>query len=406
MTTRLASEVRDERYELPDGLLLCPDFPPLLGGVSNYLISVYGRVDLRRIALIAPDIPGAKEFDSGQEYSPHRLTARSAVPGIRGMMYVTGTYHAAKEYLEDNPRRVMHCGHVTAAMAARRLKRRFGTPYLVWTYALEIMDRLLTVPIRCALRDADLVLTISDYTQRYIESLGVPPSRIVKIRPGTDPDMFTPGTDAKAMALSLGLDGKRVLLTVGRIARQQRYKGQDMVIKALPRVIRHVPDIVYVVAGAGDDGNYLEDLAEKIGVADYVKVIGKVDHADLPSLYGCCDAFIMCSREERGLRTLMGEGFGIVFLEANASGKPVIGGNSGGIPDAVRDGHTGVLVDPLDPGSIADAVIRLMRDPALACRLGENGRSWVESEMNWNRAAGEFRDAYWRFFGSPQHGMP
>jgi len=389
---------RRERYALPAGLLLAPDFPPQLGGISNYLYSIYGNLDLGDMILVAPDAPEAKEFDACQGYSSQRIATNANVPGLRGWMYTRRTYGKAQKILKGNPRRVMHCGHVLAAIVARRLKRRFGTPYLVWTYALEVMDRLLAVPIRRALLDADLVITISDFTRKYIESLGVPPSRIVKIRPGTDPDSFHPGVNWKNFGSPLGIDGKRVLLTIGRIAHQQRYKGQDMVIRALPRVLRQVPDLVYVVAGAGQDGEYLRRLAHRHGVSRQVKVIGRIDHGDLPFLYTCCDAFIMCSREENTLRSVLAEGFGIVFLEASSTAKPVIGGNSGGIPEAIRDGITGVLVNPRDPDAIAEAVIRVMSDPEWAQRLGENGRRWVVEEMNWERATQEFLDAYERFF--------
>jgi phosphatidylinositol alpha-1,6-mannosyltransferase len=120
---------------------------------------------------------------------------------------------------------------------------------------------------------------------------------------------------------------------------------------------------------------------------------GRVSDAELPVLYNACDVFIMCSREERTRRGILAEGFGIALLEASACGKPVIAGRSGGIADAVQDGVTGVLVNPLDSAEVAAAIVRLLKEPDLAKRLGQNGRRWVESEMNWTRASDEFQRA-------------
>jgi len=171
-----------------------------------------------------------------------------------------------------------------------------------------------------------------------------------------------------------------------------------MVIRALPKILKKVPDIVYVVAGTGEDVGYVREIARQQGVSDRVKVVGEIEHDSLPLLYNCCDVFILCSRKESNLRGILAEGFGIVFLEASSTGKPVIGGKSGGISEAVKENITGLLVDPMDPDAIADAVIRLITDGEFAQRLGQNGRRWVEEEMNWERATTEFCEAYWRFF--------
>jgi phosphatidylinositol alpha-1,6-mannosyltransferase len=260
------------------------------------------------------------------------------------------------------------------------------------------MDRFFRPITRNSLSDADLVLTISDYTQSYIESLRVSPSKIIKIRPATDPKQFRPGLKGCDLASSIGISGRIILLTVGKFTYDTRYKGQDMVIRALAKVKRVIPQIIYVIAGVGSDEQYLKKIANECGVTNNVKFLSKVSDDDLPLLYKCCDAFIMVSREEKGFRYTNAEGFGIVFLEASATGKPVIGGRSGGIPDAVKDGVTGILVDPTNMDAIASAVIRVLTEPRLAEKLGNNGRRWIEEEMNWDRAAKEFNDTYFRFF--------
>jgi phosphatidylinositol alpha-1,6-mannosyltransferase len=307
-------------------------------------------------------------------------------------------YGEAEKLVKQNRNLVLHCGHVNAAIAARKLKRRYGVPYLLWTHALEIMDGWLRASILPAMLDADFVVTNSEFTRAFVASAGVPQSRIVKIRPGADPAHFCPGLDCSELAQRLGVSGRPTLLTVARVVKANRYKGHDVVLRALPKVVCAVPDVAYVIVGDGDDLGYLHRLASECGVEKNVTFAGPVSHAELPLLYNACDAFIMCSREDRTKRGILAEGFGIALVEASACGKPVIAGRSGGVPDAVQDGITGLLVNPVDTEEVAAAIIKVLREPGVAKVLGNNGRKWVESEMNWGRAANEFEQAIERFF--------
>lgn len=379
-------------------LLLTTDFPPALGGISNYLFNVYRQFDLRHTTLIAPQHRLATEFDSAQPYWPRRFGAPSRVPGVRGAWQVWRMRSEAENLLRRNPNFVLHCGHVNAAFAARKLKRQYRTPYLLWTHALEIMDEWLRRSIVPAMLDADLVIANSDFTRAFVESCGVPQSRIVRIRPGADPAQFRPGLECGNLARRLGFAGRPTLLTVSRIVKANRYKGHDVVLRALAKVARVVPNVAYVIVGEGDDRGWLQGLAHEYGVRDNVIFAGRVSDAQLPLLYNACDAFIMCSREDRTRRGILAEGFGIALIEASACGKPVIAGRSGGIPDAAQDGVTGLLVDPVNVDQVADAMITLLQNPQLAETLGANGRRWVEAEMNWTRAADEFQQAMEQYF--------
>ena len=383
---------------LGSGVLLAIDFPPVLGGISNFLFNVYRQFDLLQMTLIAPQHPDAERFDSAQSYSVERFRPAIDVPGIRGAWQVWRMYGEAAKLVKRNPDLVLHCGHVNAAVAARKLKRRYGTPYLLWTYALEIMDERLRASILPAMREADLVITISEFTSAFVASAGVPQSRIVKIRPGADPTHFRPGLDCRELAQRLGVFGKPTLLTVARIVKANRYKGHDVVLRALATVKRAVPDVAYVIVGEGDDLDYLDRLARECGVRENVIFAGRVSDEELPLLYNACDVFIMCSREDRSRRGILAEGFGIALVEASACGKPVIAGKSGGVPDAVQDGRTGLLVNPDDSEAVAAAIVKVLREPGVAKTMGENGRKWVESEMNWTRAADEFEQAMKKFF--------
>ncbi|NLB96282.1 MAG: glycosyltransferase, partial [Armatimonadetes bacterium] len=176
-----------------------------------------------------------------------------------------------------------------------------------------------------------------------------------------------------------------VLVTVSRLLER---KGHDVVLRALPRIAAAVPEVAYLVAGTGPREPVLRRLAGELGVAERVVFAGRVPDEELADYYGAADVFIHPNRE---LPNGDVEGFGIVFLEANAAGKPVIGGNSGGTPDAVVDGVTGFLIDPNDVDAVADAAIRLLTDRDLARKLGEQGRERARTEFTWERAVERLR---------------
>jgi len=379
--------------QLGPGLLLTPDFPPQMGGIARYLYNVYAQFDLQNIQLITPECDGSVEFDKSHEYEARRYTALASPSGIRGAWQFCQTYRRASRTLAADVHKILHCGHIHSAMVAYHLKRRYGTRYLVWTHALEVMDNWLSPAVKVALLNADLVITNSEFTRTFILSLGVHPERIRKVCPGADFERFHPDVCPLDLRERLGIPSGRILLTLGTVSKAHRYKGQDVVIRALPDILKAVPDLIYVIGGGGLDTPYLQSLANLTGVARHVKILGPVREADVPRLYASSEVFILNSREERTRRGTLAEGFGIVLLEASSAGKPVIGGKSGGIPDAVQDGVTGILVDPRDLASVAAAIVHLFTSPEQARSMGALGRQWVKEQMNWIRAAAAFADA-------------
>jgi len=198
--------------------------------------------------------------------------------------------------------------------------------------------------------------------------------------------------DARPLETVGGVDvrDRNVLLTVSRLAPR---KGHDVLIEALPSITEEHPDTVYLVAGDGGRRSELESLARRVGVEDHVVFLGYVPDEDLPDLYATADLFVMPNRREGNSV----EGFGIVFLEANATGTPVVGGDSGGAPDAVADGVTGRLVDPYDADAVAEAVTELLSDRETLTRMGRNGYERVRSEFNWDRAGRELEEVLLSF---------
>jgi len=199
---------------------------------------------------------------------------------------------------------------------------------------------------------------------------------------GADHRFFRPGIDGREVRARYGLGEGRWLLSVARLT---RHKGIDTALHALARLGARYPDLRYAVVGTGEDQEALEAEARELGVADRVRFLNEVPDRDLPALYNSAEIYLGVSR----LLEHRVEGFGISLAEASACGIPVIAGRSGGIPEAVRDGETGLLVDAERPEAVVEAVRRLLDDPALRARLGAAGRRVVETHFNWDRVAAD-----------------
>lgn len=236
-------------------------------------------------------------------------------------------------------------------------------------------------------RKADQIVANSRFTRDLLVDGGINEDRVAIVHPGTDPARFRPMSKDQRLLGEWGLRGRKILLTVGRLSKR---KGHDMVIRALPEILAAVPNAVYLIAGAGEYESVLRDLAKSLNVAPYVRFLGEVHSDELPTIYNLADVFLMPNRTLPDSNDV--EGFGIVFLEASACAKPVIGGCSGGVPDAIVDGKTGVLVNGSSPGAISNAVLLLLTNSGLACRLGRTGRQRVCREFTWDHSAAKIKD--------------
>jgi phosphatidylinositol alpha-1,6-mannosyltransferase len=236
---------------------------------------------------------------------------------------------------------------------------------------------------------AEFALANSRNTANMLAGFGVPPNRVAIVYPGVDANRFSPKVDGSTIRNRLAPGADIVVLSVGRL---QRRKGHDLALRALGRLRSVLPKLIYLIAGDGEDREYLERLAEANGVADRVRFLGEVPSALLPQLYAASDIFLLPNRIEDGDV----EGFGIVFLEAASAGKPAIGGNTGGVPEAVVEGVTGLLVTGTDVDELADAVARLATDSLLRARLGKAGRQRIEQSFTWERAADIVRQVHQR----------
>jgi phosphatidylinositol alpha-1,6-mannosyltransferase len=250
---------------------------------------------------------------------------------------------------------VVFGGHLfslpVAACAARLARAQ------LWAQLHGIEAWQLPSPLqRSAAESADLVTAVSRHTRRRFLSWASSDPQSVKVLPNTVDQQFSPGSPSPDLQDRYRLHGRRVLLTVSRLSSSERYKGHDHVLRALALLAPRHPEIVYVVAGDGDDRGRLEGLAASLGVAENTRFVGHVADAELPGLFRTCDAFVMPST---------GEGFGIVFLQALACGKPVIAGNSDGSVDPLREGAGGILLAP-DSALLASAIERVLHEASAA----------------------------------------
>ncbi len=381
-------------------LLLAQDFPPMGGGIARLHGELAKRFPRGDLVVSTPTDPDASEVDVGLPAVVDRLP----IGARRTKTLPAVLFWARRAAALARQHRVgfVHCGNVKpAGYPARWVYERQHIPYGIFFYGADLLSeqhkirhsRLKRRTARVILGGAAVLMTISAWTRdlalSLLGDLGLDGHgrRIRVVHLGTDPTWFRPGIDVTAARDRFGLPdlGGRWLVTVARL---QEHKGMDTVIRALPAILARAPDVRYAVAGTGPDRERLERLVQELGLGDRVRFLGGVGDQDLPALYNLASVYVGASRRAGRLGV---EGFGISLVEASACGLPVVAGNSGGIPDAVRDGETGFLVPPEDPAAFADAICRVLADKAAAQRMGQAGRRAVETYFNWDRVVRDLR---------------
>ena len=381
-------------------MLLAQDFPPMGGGIARMHSELARRFPHGELIVSTPADPDAQEADSPLDAVIDRLpiSARrtKSLPGL--LLWARRAASLAREHRI----RYVHCGNIKpAGYPARWVFERCRIPYGIYFHGGDLLSEQHKIrqstfkrrTARAIFGGAAVLMANSAWTRdlalTVLSELGLdgqgPRVRVVHL--GTDPDHFRPGVETTALRERAEIPNgtRRWLVTVARI---EDYKGFDTVIHALPAIAAREPDVGYLIAGRGPDRPRLEKLAQKLGVADRVRFVGAIPDRDLPALYNLGSVYVGASR--RGGRIDV-EGFGISLVEASACGLPVVAGNSGGIPDAVREGETGFLFPAEDPAALADTVCRVLGDRELAQRLGQNGRRAAETYFNWDRVVRDLR---------------
>jgi len=273
--------------------------------------------------------------------------------------------------MKNRPEVIHAGGFLVGGFAALVAKKCFGIPWILYAHGEDIHSqaesRTLGRYLRWIFTSADAVIANSKFTRQLLtEKVGVNPKRIHLVNPGLDAKFFIRPDSVEAVQKKYGLVGKQALFTLGRLTPR---KGHKQLIKALPSIIAEHPNLILVIASEGEERVNLEKMVSRMGLDQWVVFTGSVSDTEQVALYHACDIFILANRN---LKNDV-EGFGMVFLEAGAAGKPVIGGRSGGAVEAIREGRTGFLVDTEKPANIGDKISLLLDNAKLRAQLGQHG---------------------------------
>ncbi|MEH3140157.1 MAG: glycosyltransferase family 4 protein [Mycobacterium kyogaense] len=370
-------------------LLVTNDYPPRRGGIQSYLEALVDHLvgspgsSVEALTVYAPTWKGAEDYDavaaaSGYQVVRHPTTLMLPEPSVAWRMRRLISEHDIDTVWFGAAAPLALLAPLARAAGARRV--------IASTHGHEVGWSMLPLA-RTALRrignDTDVVTYISAYTRRRFASAFGRDAALEHVPPGVDIDRFAPNEVARAeLRARYHLGDRPVVVCVSRLVPR---KGQDMLIRALPSIRDRVAGAALVVVGGGPYRTSLQRLAHGFGVAEHVVFTGGVPSEELPDHHAMADVFAMpCRTRGAGLDV---EGLGIVYLEASATGVPVVAGRSGGAPETVVDGETGLVVDGWDVGAIAAAVGDLLADRTRAAAMGAAGRTWAVENWQWQMQA-------------------
>jgi len=367
-------------------LVITELFLPTKGGTAVWAAEVYKRLGGKEIHIITADVPGAAEVDATHPNTIHRVDFRR-VPWLRPESLAIYLRLFAKAVWLTIAHRfdAIHAFRaLPEGLVAWAVARLAFRPVVIYAHGEELTGwgrGRKYQAMRFALRHADRVVANSEHTSNTLLRMGVAPTRVVVIHPGVDVSAFRPGLDVSGLRESLGVAaGDRLVFSVGRLSRR---KGFDQVIRAVAGLrSEHVP-VHYAIAGIGEDAEYLQGLIRECQLQGVVHMLGAVDGRDLPRWMNACDVFAMPNRDINGDN----EGFGMVFIEAAACGKPSLAGEAGGTGSAVVNEVTGLRVDGTSLPAVTSGLRRLLNDGDWARALGEAGWIRVSNEFGWSRVA-------------------
>lgn len=362
-------------------LCITNDFGPRAGGIETFVIGLIERMPYGSVVVYTSSQKGSEPFDKRwfEEFGVVVIRDKSTI-----LLPTFRVGRAVRRVLRENEiERVFFGAAAPLGLLAVALRKAGANKIVALTHGHEVWWAKVP-PFNLAIRrigqSVDSLTYLGNFTKSAISRAlsADATARMVRIAPGIDVDHFSPQSSAAELRSELGLTDKKVIVSVGRLVHR---KGQDFLIEAMPAILKKVPNAHLLFVGEGPYREHLESLIEKRSLNEHVAFIGRVQYSELPRYICVGDIFAMPSRSR--LAGLEVEGLGIVYLEASACGLPVIGGKSGGAPDAVLEGETGYAVDGLSTDAIAERVIELLIDPSKSAAMGARGRQWVVNEWNW-----------------------
>lgn len=361
-------------------LLLAETFPPSIGGIQSYLSGLWGALPATRSFVVASRQVGDRQWDVQRRYAITRAATRAwTYPRWRF------AWRAAQRLVRTERIEAVVCGKALfEGRTAERLSAEFGIPYVICTHGTEIHTwlnhRRTRADLLRVLRKAGRVVVVNEPMKKLLLSLGVAERALVKIYGGVTDDHLGSVSGLDEFRVRHHLQGKRVITAAGRLVPR---KGFEVLIRAFPGVLRAIPGAHLLVVGHGPERGRLEAITDELGIVGGVTFTGGVSDDDFRRAIAVAEVFALTPYDW----SEDPEGFGIVYLEAAAAGKAAVGTRAGGVPEAVLDGQTGMLVPPGDAEETAHALSSLLSDGSLRQRLGTAAWERVSREFRWPRRA-------------------
>ena len=368
-------------------LCITNDFGPRAGGIETFVIGLIERLPRSRVIVYTSAQDNSEHYDRRwlEEYGVEVVRDKAKI-----LLPTPGVAYCVKAIVRERKISTVFFGAAAPLGLLSRTLRKTGVTHIVaLTHGHEVWWSKVwpfTLAMKSISRHVSHLTYLGEFTKSAISRsiTREAAAHMVKIAPGIDTDHFSP-QDASQLRNELGLSEKKVIVSVGRLVHR---KGQDILIEAMPAIIKEVPEAHILMIGEGPYRGYLENRVKALGLQERITFIGRIQYADLPKHICAGDLFAMPSRSR--LAGLEVEGLGIVYLEASACGLPVIAGDSGGAPDAVLEGETGLVVDGKSKADVAAAVIELLQDADRSKAMGIRGREWIIQEWRWDIWASRF----------------
>ena len=366
-------------------MLLSENFPPKVGGSSRWFWEIYRRLPRDKFLVAAGEDPNQEPFDRLHDLRIVRAPLTLPEWGIRSASGLRGYWralNAVRKIIKTESVKTIHCGRcLPEGWLAWLIKQCDGIPYACYVHGEELntaaSSREFRWLVQRVFRSADFIIANSQNTAKILfEKWRIPPNRVRQLYPGVDLTRFAPAPRSREVRSSLGWGDRPVIMTVGRL---QKRKGHDQMILALKEIQKEGPDVLYAIVGNGEECSPLENLVAQQELGAHVQFLSAVPDDMLVRCYQQCDVFVLPNREFEGDF----EGFGMVLLEAQACGKPVVAGASGGTVETMRVPDTGRIVPCDDSRELSAVIVELLKNPELRAPMGVAAREWVASHFDW-----------------------
>ena len=372
----------------PSILCITNDFGPRAGGIETFVIGLLERTPFGSVVVYTSSQGDTSAYDQKwlQDFGVEVIRDKSKV-----LLPTPRVSRAVKKIARERGLKIAFFGAAAPlALLAQPLRKAGVQRVVALTHGHEVWWAKLW-PFTWAMRrignGVDVLTYLGNFTRTAISRALTEDAAkaMVRIAPGIDTTHFRPMDQVEELRDEIELKGKRVIVSVGRLVHR---KGQDTLVESLPAIVAKYPDAHLLFVGVGPHLEYIHKRAVQLNVLSHISFVGRVTYPELPKFIALGEIFAMPSRSR--LAGLEVEGLGIVYLEASACGLPVVGGLSGGAPDALIEGETGFAVDGLNPDAVSSAIIELLDDPIRGRAMGQRGREWIVEEWEWTRWSAEF----------------